>query len=90
MDIESSSNSSNTNSGFFNKKTYNKYYEIKDKFIVLKSLCSWLYSIQLIFSIIWLVVSFYILVPPLHCLLTAMLTILQAIGCIWALRWTVE
>lgn len=81
---------SNTNSGFFNTKTYNQFDQIKEKFRRIKSICNVLYSLQVIYSVIWIFVSVYLVISPFHCMVSGLVMVVQALVSAFCLRFYVE
>ena len=87
---DSQNSNSNTNSGFFNPKTYNNFDLIKEKFRRVKSICNVLYSIQVIYSVLWIFVSVYLVVSPFHCMVSGLILVIQGLLSAFCLRFYVE
>lgn len=87
---DSQNSNSNTNSGFFNTKTYNNFDQIKENFRRIKSICNVLYSIQVIYSVLWIFVSVYLVISPFHCMVSGLIMVVQALLSAFCLRFYVE
>lgn len=73
---DSQNSSSNTNSGFFNTKTYNQFDLIKENFRKIKTICNTLYCLQVIYAVIWIFVSVYLIISPFHCLISGLILVI--------------
>ena len=77
-------------SGFYTKNTFNSHQSKKTIFERVKHQAKVLYLAQLLFGFLWIICSLVLLKPPVHCLSSACLTILQASFAMWARSWWIE
>ena len=75
---------SSNSSGFYTKNTFNSHQSKKTVFERFKHQAKVVYLAQILFGSLWIICSFLLLRPPVHCIATACLTILQASFALWA------
>jgi hypothetical protein len=75
-DSETDNSNSNTNSGFFNAKTYNSFDRIKENFERVKKFCYILYIFQMLYSVLWIFIATYLLLTPFHCLISGLMLVI--------------